>query len=278
MAESFIKVQSQDNLQYALDDLNREYGEKCSEYQKTLEQPDWGMYWYFSGGRDGYKEIYGATKSQMERNRQLHEFNEPLRIDYADKKWAFQKAYLDELDRQKNLAETISLISPSELFRLVCSAVCKTDVNSHYRFMDRTRIYREELINYFNNKKIFSSFLYFTPVPSETFMTADEIVRIRSGGKFKTLREYEEWVINNEGAKGASWRYLFALLDKVDIPETDPNAYSYLDLSDVPMFQIQSGDILNDLKESLFKISALVFSSILLFFLSFISFIKYDVR
>jgi len=277
MAESFIKVQSQDNLQYALDDLNREYGNKCSEYEKTLERPDWGMHWYFIGGSDGNKEIYGASKSQMEFHKKQNEFTEPLRIDYADKKWAFQKGYLDELDKQKNLAETLSLISPSELFRLVSSAICKTDVNSHYRFMDRTRIYREELINYFKDKKIFSSFSYFTPVPPETFMTADEIVMIRSGGEFKNNQEYREWV-RNEQAKGTSMRSIFAPLGKVDIPETDPNAYSYLDLSDVLMFQMRSGDILNDLKENILKISALILISIFLFYLSFISFIKYDVR
>jgi len=84
--------------------------------------------------------------------------------------------------------------------------------------------------------------------------------------------------MKNERAKGTTMRSLFAPLGKVDIPETDPNAYSYLDLSDVPMFQLQTGDILNDLKESLFKISASILISILLFYLSFISFIKYDVR
>jgi len=270
MAESFVKVQSQDNLQYVLNDLNREYGKKCNEYAETLEQPDWGMHWNYNVGNDGFRELYGSSKSRFEYYRQYIEFTEPLRIDYADKKWAFQKGYLDELDRQKILAETISLISPSELFRLICSAVCRTDVSSQYRFMNRARLYREEFINYLKDRKIFSSFLYFTRQPPETFKTADEIVRIRTGGKFKNLKEYEEW------ARANNWT--FAPLRKVDIPGTNSGAYSFLDLSDIPMFQWQSGGLLTNFKESLFKISALVFLSILLFFLSFLSFIKYDVR
>jgi len=270
IAESFIKVQSQDNLQYALDDLDKEYRNKCSEYAETLEEPDWGMHWNNMTGSDGQRALYGSSKSLMEYYRHLHEFTEPLRIDYADKKWAFQKAYLDELDRQKILAETISLVSPSELFRLVCSAICRTDVSSHYRFMNRARLYREEFIDYLKGKKIFSSFLYFTRQPPETFKTADEIVRIRSGGKFKNLQEYSEW------ARANNWT--FAPLRKVDIPGTNSGAYSYLDLSDVPTFHWQSSDIFIDLRNVTLKISALILISIFLFYLSFISFIKYDVR
>ncbi|HDY89880.1 MAG TPA: hypothetical protein ENH82_17400 [bacterium] len=40
LAGSFVKVRSLDNLRYILNDLDREYKEKCNEYNKTLEQPD----------------------------------------------------------------------------------------------------------------------------------------------------------------------------------------------------------------------------------------------
>jgi len=135
--------------------------------------------------------------------------------------------------------------------------------------MNRALLYREEFIDYLKDRKIFSSFLNFTRQPPETFKTADEIVRIRSGGKFKNLQEYGKWFSVNK---------TFAPLRKVDIPGTNPSAYSFLDLSDVPMFQWQSGSLLTNYKESLFKISASILISILLFYLSFISFIKYDVR
>ena len=275
VAKSFIKVQSQDNLRYLLADLDEEYKKKCDEHKKTLEEPDLNTYFHYISSSDGHKEICGAAKSLMEYHRQQNEFNEPLRIDYADKKWAFQKAYLDELDRQRNLAEMISLISPSELFRFVCSAICRTDVNSHYRFMDRTRIYREELIDYFKGKQVFTSFLYFTPRPPETFLTGDEIVRIRTGGEFNTVKEVEEYISAN-GEKGLN--YVIAALGRVGIPAANPDEYSSLDLPDVPEFQLQSGDILTDMRNALFKISLLIILSILLFYLSFISFIKYDVR
>ena len=270
MAESLKKVQSYDNLQYVLQDLDKEFQNKCGEYTKTLEAPDWHMNWNYRGDSDGRLIVTGNTKSMMERYRKQHEFTEPLRIDYADKKWRLQRAYLDDLDEQKNFAEMISLISPSEVFRLTSASLCRTDVASHYRFMDRVRRYRNEFIDFFRDRKIFSSFIYFTPQPPETFMTADEIVRIRTGGEFNTFEELIDWLKTHT--------VTFAPLRKVEIPGTKHEEYPYLDLSDVPVFQWQSSNILADLMQVFIKVAALILISIFLFYLSFLSFLRYDVR
>jgi len=270
MAESLKKVQSYDNLQYVLQDLDKEFGNKCHEYSKTLGQPDSGIIWNMSGGSDGRLILTGCSKSKMEHFRKQYAFSEPLRIRYADKKWNLQKAYLDDLDEQRNFAEMIALISPSEIFRLISASLCRTDVASHYRFMDGTRRYRDGFIDFFRSKNIFSSFIYFTPQPPETFMTADEIVRIRSGGEFKTREEYYKWC-NVHG-----WTY--APLRKVEIPGTNYGEYPFLDLSDVPVFQRQSENILVGLKQVFIKVAALVIVSIIFFYLSFLSFLRYDVR
>jgi len=237
---------------------------------ETLEAPDWHMNWNMNRSSDGRLIVSGNTKSMMERYRKQHEFTEPLRIDYADKKWRLQKAYRDDLDEQRNFADTITLISPSEVFRLVCASLCRTDVASHYRFMDRVRRYRDEFIDFFRDRKIFSSFIYFTPQPPETFLTADEIVRIRTGGEFNTFDEFKEWLTTHT--------VTFAPLFKVEIPGTKHEEYPYLDLSDVPVFQWQSSNILADLMQVIIKVAALILISIFLFYLSFLSFLRYDVR
>jgi ABC-type transport system involved in multi-copper enzyme maturation permease subunit len=270
LAESFKKVQSHDNVQYVLQDLDKEFQDKCDKYSETLEPPDWGMNWNHSWYSDGGRILAGCTRSKMEHWRKQHVFSEPLRIDYADKKWNLQKAYLDSLDEQRNFAEMISLISPSEVFRLVSASLCRTDVVSHYRFMDRVRRYRDEFIDFFRDRKIFSSFIYFTPQPPESFMTADEIVRIRTGGKFNTLQEYAEW--------GNEHGFTFAPLRKVEIPGTNYGEYPFLDLSDVPVFQWRSSNILTDLMQVFIKVAALILISTFLFYLSFMSFLRYDVR
>ena len=101
-----------------------------------------------------------------------------------------------ELPRERKLAETISLLSPSEVFRLAASKLCKTDVDAHNRFLDTTRRYREELIQFFKDEKIFDSYEYFTPVPPEKYMTADEILQIITSGKLNSLDEYRAWAKN----------------------------------------------------------------------------------
>lgn len=266
LAVTAKKIQSLDNLDYALAELNSEFWRKRNEYNEQLDSPDWGMNWNNSGGPDGRRVLGGCSKSKFERYLKESEFSEPLRIDYADKKWNLQKAYLDELDDQRKLGERITLISPSETFRLVCRALCRTDVDSYCRFMERVRRYREQVIDYFKDKRLFSSYLYFTPQPPETFKTADEIVRIRTGGKFNTVRE---WADSGSG---------FVALRKVEIPESDPGSCPFLDVSDVPRFQLQPGSLMADVGGVIAEIGILVLAGVFLFCLSFVSFIRCDVR
>ena len=270
IARSFVRTGSQENLRYALDDIDSDYDEKCDEYRGTLKRPDWRMHWNMRGGGDGYREMAGCTRSLMEFYRELYQYTEPLMIDYADTKWALQKSYLDRLDKQRTFAERISLISPSEVFKLVASSLCRTDVNSHYRFLERTREYREELIMFFENEKIFASYEYFTRQPPETFMTADEIVRTSTGGRFQTLLEYGKWAHTHNGDFSPLW--------KVPIPGTSLDDYEPLDLSNVPKYQWKPSTISDELKMSFGKLAALAFACILLFYLSFVSFTRYDVR
>lgn len=270
IAQSFIKVGSQENLNNSLQELDNEYEEKCSVHKELLKEPDWWNRWNMNDGDDGYMEMSGASRSLFEYYRSLKEYTEPLRIDYADKKWILQKAYLDKLDEQRTFAETISLLSPSELFRLVASTLCHTDVNAHYRFLDRTRIYREEFISYLRDRNIFSSFQYFSPQPPETYMTADEIIKVRSGGRFISKDEFVMWANSHNGD--------YSPLAKVDIPGTNFRTYPFLSLSDLPQFIWESESIAGDLKEAFTKISVMILLGIILFYVSFISFIRYDVR
>jgi len=273
LADKFIRTKSIDNLNLMLDQLSRELSQKIIAYQKNLDEPDWEMQWYSMGGRDGGHELYGASRSFFERERQENLYSEPLRIEYADKKWAYQMDYLQSLQRQKKVANRISLISPAAIFRLISSAICFSDMESHERFMERTRQYREEFIQYFQEKNLFGSFSYFTPVPPETFLTADRLVERRTGGEFKTLQELDTWA-----AKQPSWMDLYKKLRKVSLPGVSPEDYEYLNVSDVPVFRWQKRHLLTGLQSSLIYIAILIFECFLLFYLSFVAFIRYDVR
>jgi len=271
-AQSFVKVRSQENLESSLSELNREFYKKYEEISNELENPDiWFMHFNHNGGADGYRELAGTADKTYEYYRQLNIHTVPLGIENADKKWAIQKAYFDELEQQRHTAEWLALLSPSEVFRLAASALCRTDVDSHLRFLDRTRQYREELIQFFQDEKIFDSFQYFTRVPPEKFRSADEIIEITTNGKLKSRDEYQTWAQNRSDIFS-----IFAA--QLPEPERRNDYYETLDLSNVPKFQYKPNRILDDLKHSLSKIAAMFILSVLLFYLAFISFIRYDVR
>ena len=54
--------------------------------------------------------------------------------------------------------------------------------------------------------------------------------------------------------------------------------YPPLDLSDVPQFTREPVLFIAEMKKTLFKISAMILCGIVLFYLSFVSFTRYDVR
>lgn len=127
MSQSLIQVDTEEKLRRSLSDLNSEFNEKYP----------WPGQMTFVGGNigsDGYSEVTGSSPETMERTLAYYRNSEPARIGYADKKWVFQKAYFDKLDRQRAFAEKISLLSPSEIFQLMSTALCRTDVQSYEHF------------------------------------------------------------------------------------------------------------------------------------------------
>lgn len=264
-AKSFVKVGSVENLKFDLIEIEKEFNTKVEEYYKNLPVTDWDM----SSARfntDGSNQIAGASKSFFERERLMSIFREPLRIDYADKKWTFRKAYIAKIERQQKIARYLSFFSPSEIFKESVNGLCATDAESHYNFLDQTRRYREELIRYYKENKLFSSYLYFTQQEPKSFMTGDEIVNTLTNGELKTPAE------------------LFAKKDRIfnyfknSIPYSNMDIWKPLDFSQFPKFEFQPANVLDDIRHSLFHIGVLLVMLLALFYFSFRAFIRYDVR
>jgi ABC-type transport system involved in multi-copper enzyme maturation permease subunit len=265
-AKSFIRVGSSENLEYDINSVEKEFRKKQDEFSLKQQEPDWGATSYYWGGDDGFKLIGEATKSLMERERRINEYCEPLRIQYADKKWPFREQYLHELEKQQKLEKYLSFFSPSEIFKESASALCGTNYESHNNFLKQARNYRELLIDYYSKNKLFSSFSYFTQSDPELFMTADELVNYRSNGQCKTLNEF------NTKFNG-DWKYLIKNSPNSNVFEWKP-----MDMSALPQFEYRSVNVMTDVSNSLLYIGILLGIAIILFYLSFLSFIQYDVR
>jgi ABC-type transport system involved in multi-copper enzyme maturation permease subunit len=272
-AESFVGIQSRDNLDQVLSDMDKAARERIAEATKSLPRPDWDMSWYMNAGDDGYQELYGCSASYYERDRQRMAIAEPLRIDNADRKWGPQQAYLDSLSRQAGAADRLAMISPAGIFRIVASAVCGTDRRAGEKRMDDVRRYRETFLQYLQGKSIFASFSYFTPVPPASFKSADQLVAARTGGKFKSLTEYDTWA----GGQ-TDFRARFQILRTVDVPGEKPDDYPFLVFTDLPRFPDRPTSVIGGIENSIVRLGLLLFESLLLFTLSTVAFLRYDVR
>ena len=270
-AEDFVRVQSRDNLDRVLRDMDRQREMQTAEEYRSQSISSDRVYWWHNVGGDGYKEMYASSRV-FEIERQCSMISEPLRIEYADKKWASQKAYLDSLTHQARVAETLSLASPAGVFRTVASAICATDLRPYANEMVRIRQYREAFIRYLQNKNIFASFRWFTPVPPESFLTDDEIIERRTGGEFKTAKAFWAWAAQLKDTR------TYSQMLKNKIPGSQRDDYPFLDISDMPRFPEQSKAFLSGGADSVVGIGLLLVEMVFLFYLSFVTFIRYDVR
>ena len=272
-AGSFTRIQSRDNLERVLKDVDRQRDDAISAATKAQGVPeDWSC-WWCNSDRDGYMETYGNPPGEFENFRRRASISEPIRIDYADRKGALAEAYVDSLARQARTSDRLSFLSPTGLFRAVAAAVCRTDLAGHRRFMDGTRQYREAFIRWLRGKDIFASYRWITPADPSTFKTEDQLIEARTGGEFKNAAELDAWASKQANAL-ARWDKL----GKIHVPGDGPGDFPYLELSDMPRFEVRAGSLVAGLEPSVLWTGAMLVEAVFLFALGYVAFIRYDVR
>ena len=131
------------------------------------------------GARSGSSDYDSGETVQASRFRgeegvlfaqECYGFKENLRAQYADRIWQIRKKYLDENpNRQSLLALNISRISPTAVYYNAAAILAETDLGSFWRFMEQTRQYRREWLEYLRDEEIFSSRRWFTTEFEEPF-------------------------------------------------------------------------------------------------------------
>jgi len=193
--------------------------------------------------------VLACDKGGMEWRQKFHAALTPLHIRYADKLWKIERQRIETLFQQKRLSDNLSRVSPISLYGNVISSLAGTDTASCQYFMDRARAHRKEVLEYLRSKTDnFSSPSYFTRC-TEADMAVYQLYLDRKMseddfGKWKEKR----------------------------IAQTQS-----LDMQDFPQF-IYRPNILKNCQGVVIDLSVLVFINILFFALSFLVFMKYDVR
>jgi ABC-type transport system involved in multi-copper enzyme maturation permease subunit len=251
-AESFVPIQSRDNLNAVLRDMDRASEERIQAAWQTLPRADWDVNWYMNGTEDGSRETYGCTASFFERQRREMAVGEPMRLDNADRLGALSRAVL------------VGAGPPP---------ACGTDRRAQEKRLDDVRRYRETFINWFKGKNMFERFEYITPTLPSAFKTADQLMAARTGGKFKTLAEYDAWT-----AKEPDFRKTWQVLSAVKVSGDNPDDFPLLKLDDMPRFPARAASLTAGLAGLAFRLGLLLFECVFLFALAYVAFIRYDVR
>jgi hypothetical protein len=139
--------------------------------------------------------------------------------------------------------------------------------------MDRTRRYRESFLHYLQAKNALTSYSWLTPTPPEEFRTEDELVEARTGGEFKTSAEYEAWASRQTDVV-SRWRKLY----KVKRPGDGPEDFPFLDISDMPQFVDQPPALFAGLEPGVLVAGVLIIEVVLLFYVGYVAFLRFDVR
>jgi ABC-type transport system involved in multi-copper enzyme maturation permease subunit len=255
LSQSIAKIPLYDNVQSAMSEYDKAYWEEYGTiWKRSMNEMNMETisHWNHWSAEDGLRQITGGRRITplfyMHFYSYLHAEETPLMLSYADKKWTLQRDYLDRLQHQQQIQQSIASLSPSEIFRQITETLCATGAGNFLKYMEYIRNYRETVIRYFRDNKLFTSSLYFTPQPIEEYPTEEELAQLES-----------------EDARNER-------LDK------NYTMYPYLDTENVPRYQPQAVNISNAFGNALGGVAALAGIIVLLLIGMIAAFMKYDVR
>jgi ABC-type transport system involved in multi-copper enzyme maturation permease subunit len=212
-----------------------------------------------SGGAGAFGGNYAkmVSKSYVEERIKRQAF--PLKIKYADEVWKIELNYLNDLLKQKQLASRFMRVSPTSLYDNVISAISGSDLAGFQYFVDRTRIYRNQVIDYIRTETD-----NFT-LPSTITACSEEDMRqcdVKYARYTQAQNEAEE-----KDAREAWWKWV----------EMKVASQPTLDLQDLPKF-VYLPSVTSGLQGAIFDLGLLLAAGAFFFVLSFVVFVRYDVR
>ena len=253
--KNLTKITDYKNLEYDLGQINLEFQSVIKEVENTLEKENLIKegYRYTSGWDwDGQHLILFTPKATtIEYERRKKELLNPLIIENCDKKWIIQSDYLQQVYSQEKTIRYLSCLSPSEIFKHISASLCRTDMSTEVHFMDQVRQFQDVFYGYFIQNKIYSSYAYFA-IQKEEDMPKD-------------------W--DEANAMAAKWE-----AESQRESTFDFSSFGYMDTSHLPRFTYTQSTFGDSLAVNMFFIAGILIACILLFWFSYISFIKYDVR
>jgi len=162
------------------EELERGIWEEMGAYKRQHPRPRWWDWrllvdcWRWTGGTPYARYLGYGPREAVEWYLPGTLYAVELQLEYADKIWAVHRRHQNELLAQRGVAQTIARLSPAWLYGNVCSILAGTDVGNYLRFMDATRKYRLDLLNFMHEEDGFS-LRYFTRLKMEDVKPVAEL-------------------------------------------------------------------------------------------------------
>jgi ABC-type transport system involved in multi-copper enzyme maturation permease subunit len=183
----------------------------------------------------------------------------PIKLKYADKSIAIEQSNLNSFFAQKDLARSLSFISPISTYEDVMAILAGTDLSSFQDFIDQVRSHRNEVLEYIRSKTDNFSSPSFFAVCSEaesteyTRLFVQTIEAKDEQAKAKAEQALKEWEREN------------------------PVKAVPLNLRDFPWFKYRPSPAAA-LRKAIPDLATLIIMNVVLFGMCFAAFARYDVR
>lgn len=270
-------ITSKREVNEQISQLNTEMNRKITDYKKTIQPQRSFAAMNRAPDNGGMLTIYGNPPETVEYYRQLCAYACSLQMEYAQIFWNLERKRIDDLDKQAKLAEVLSSVSPTAIYKRVLSALAGTDRASYENFINSARNHRLQIIDYIKSQGGFSSDRFFMQYDYNP--TEEELRLSREVAKL-----YQDYIYARQ--QSTSKQKLEKLMQMAQQAmnqfrqyyKDHPQEARKLDLSEMPRFQFTHLDISYDLKRSMWNLGLLIFLNIFGFLTAHVAFLKYDVR
>ena len=118
-----------------------------------------------SPGELGFEEFYALKpihKMDTTKFQEVLGYQEPLRVRYADKAEAILKRREEVGERNRQFARDVSRVSFADAYRFAVGAISGTDRENYNDFINQTRRYKRQVVDYLVSKDVFSARAWFS--------------------------------------------------------------------------------------------------------------------
>ncbi len=143
-----------------------------------------------SVGGIGFEEIYNPKpihKMDTTKYEEILGYQEPLRIDYANKAEEILKRRENIGERNRQFARNVSRISFADTYRFAVGTITGTDRESYNDFINQARSYKRQVVDYLTDKKAFSTRAWFSGDKGKAEFTDLPIFQHRYNSVFENL-------------------------------------------------------------------------------------------